>query len=467
MSERTFDAIVLGGGPAGEVCAGKLGQAGLSVALVEEHLIGGECSYYACMPSKALLRPLELLAEARRIPGVQEAVRGGLDVPAILRRRDEVVHGLDDSSQLPWLDERHVTVIRGHARLTGERRLAVAGETLVADRAIVVSVGSDAFLPPIPGLADVKPWTNREGTTAQAVPGRLAVLGAGPVGTELAQAWASLGSAVTLVERSGRILVREEPFASEQVAAGLEESGIDVRTGAELRSVSRNGSLRLELSGGAELAADELLVALGRRPRTADLGLETVGLEPGAPVAVDGSMRAHGSDWLYAIGDVNGRTPFTHMGKYQARVAADNILGRSAAVAPQNGPGLSPRVIFTEPQLAAVGHTLSSAETAGIHAVAVDYPTQSSAGASFFGREAAGTSRLVVDADRGIPIGATFVGPGVGEMIHAATVAVVGEVPIERLAHAVPAFPTRNELWLYLLEEWAARGVQGGRGSAL
>jgi pyruvate/2-oxoglutarate dehydrogenase complex dihydrolipoamide dehydrogenase (E3) component len=387
---------------------------------------------------------------------VREAVTGKLDVRAVLERRDEVIHRLDDSTQLSWLDARHVTVVRGHARLAGERCVEVGGDVLAAERAVVVAVGSDPFVPPTPGLAEARPWGNREATTAEAAPGRLLVLGGGPVGVELAQAWASLGSRVALVERSERILVREEPFASAEVAAGLEACGVDVRTSTEATAVTRNGSVRVDLSDGSVAEADELLVALGRRPRTSDLGVETVGLEPGKPIVVDDSMRAEGTDWLYAIGDVNGRTPFTHMGKYHARIAAAAIAGRPARVLPQNGPGLSPRVIFTEPQVAAVGHTEASAKRAGIRTLSVDYPTENSAGGSFFGRNAAGTSRLVVDADRRVVVGATFVGPEVGEMIHAATVAVVGEVPLERLAHAVPSFPTRNELWLYLLERYEA-----------
>jgi dihydrolipoamide dehydrogenase len=321
----------------------------------------------------------------------------------------------------------------------------------------VVAVGSDPFFPPTPGLAEARPWTNREATTAKTPPGRLVVMGAGPVGVELAQAWASLGSGVVLVERSERVLPREEPFASDEVTEGLRAYGVDVRTSTEVTSVSRNGAVRAELSDGSAAEADELLVALGRRPRTLDLGVETIGLEPGKPIAVDDMLCANGSEWLYAIGDANGRTPLTHMGKYHARLVAAAIAGQPARILPQNGPGLSPRVIFTEPQVAAVGHTEASAARAGLNAVAVDVPTENTAGGSFFGRGAAGTSRLVVDADREVLVGATFVGPEVGEMIHAATVAVVGEVPLQRLAHAVPSFPTRNELWLYLLENYDAQ----------
>jgi pyruvate/2-oxoglutarate dehydrogenase complex dihydrolipoamide dehydrogenase (E3) component len=455
MRARSFDVVVVGGGPAGEVCAGKLGQAGLNVALVENHLIGGECSYYGCMPSKALLRPAEALAEARRVPGAAEAATGELDVAAVLRRRDEIVHGLDDSDQLPWLAERNVTVVRGHGRLDGERRVLVGEELLRAEQAVVVAVGTGALLPPIPGLREARPWTNREATTASEVPEALLVLGGGVVGVELAQAWASLGSRVTLLELFERVLVREEPFASEEVAESLRARGIDVRTGAEAVAVHRHhGVVTIELASGEQLSGDELVVAIGRRPLTGDLGLETVGLEPGTPIEVDDSMRVPGSSWLYAIGDVNGRALLTHMGKYQARIASENILGGNARVArPAQGP-LAPRVVFTDPQVAAVGHTLESAHKKGIAAVAVDHATGGSAGSSFYGRRAAGTTRLVFDADRDMLVGATFVGPEIAELVHAATIAIVGEIPAERLAHAVPAFPTRSEVWLRLLDKY-------------
>ncbi len=464
MNRREFDVVVIGAGPAGEVAAGRLGQAGLSVAIVEGHLIGGECSYYGCMPSKALLRPAEALAEAQRVPGAREASEGELDVEAVLRRRDEVIHGLDDSAQLPWLEERHVTVVRGHGRLAGERRVRVADELLVARRAVVVAVGSGALLPPIPGLAESRPWTNREATTATAVPRRLLVLGGGVIGVELAQAWASLGSSVTLVELADRLLIREEPSASDEVEAALRRRGVDVRTGLAAIAVQRDkGEVTVELESSERLAADELLVAVGRRPLTRELGLETVGLEPGGYLEVDGGMRVGGTNWLYAIGDVNGRSLLTHMGKYQAWIAAANILGGEER-ADRNAQGpLSPRVIFTDPQVAAVGHTLASARDAGMSVIAVDHPTHGVAGASFYGRKAPGTARLVVDLERELVVGATFTGPDVAEFLHAATIAIVGEVPVAQLRHAVPAFPTRSEVWLRLLEKYEAESLAARR----
>jgi len=448
--ERSFDAVVVGAGPAGEVAAGRLAEAGLEVALVEAHLVGGECSYYACMPSKALLRPGELLAETLRVPGV---VGARVDAAAVLARRDEVVHELDDASQLPWLEERGIVLVRGRGRLDGARRVAVGEDVLLARRAVVLATGSGPVLPPIPGLAEAGAWTNREGTTAAHVPGRLLVLGGGVAGVELAQAWASLGSEVAVIESSPCVLSREEPFAGEQVAAALRELGAVVLTGVRATAVSRSESgVAVELDDGSILHGDELLVAVGRTPATAGVGLETVGLEPGAAVEVGDDLRSVAHDWLWAVGDVNGRAPLTHMGKYQAVLAADAILGREARLR-SDGP-LSPRVIFTEPQVAAVGHTLASAEAAGLRVRAVDVGSADTAGASFVGRDAAGTARLVVDEARRVVVGATFTGPEVAEWLHAATIAVVAEVPLETLRHAVPAFPTRSEVWLKLLEAY-------------
>jgi pyruvate/2-oxoglutarate dehydrogenase complex dihydrolipoamide dehydrogenase (E3) component len=454
MGEREFDAIVIGAGPAGEVCSGRMGAAGLEVALLEQHLVGGECSYYACMPSKALLRPGELRAEVERVPGVREMVSGELDVKAALRRRDEVIHNFDDSSQLPWLEQRGVELIRGRGEFAGERRVAVGDDFLNARRAVVVATGSAAAMPPIDGLAEAAPWGNREATTAGSVPGRLLVLGGGVVGVEMAQAWSSLGSSVALVEAADRILMTEEPFVSEQISAALDAAGVDLRVGVKAVGVGRGegGQLSLRLEGGEELHGDELLVAVGRRPRTDDLMLESVGVEAGGYLSVDDQLRVDGSDWLYAIGDVNGRALLTHMGKYQARVCADHVLGKDvAASCDKAGP---PRVVFTDPEVAAVGRTLAAAEEAGLDVRAVDVQTSGSAGASYRGRNTPGTSRLVVDEQRRVVVGATFVGTEIAESLHAATIAVNAAVPLDLLWHSVPAFPTRSELWLKLLEAY-------------
>jgi pyruvate/2-oxoglutarate dehydrogenase complex dihydrolipoamide dehydrogenase (E3) component len=433
------------------VAAGRLAERhGMKVALVEQHLVGGECSFYACMPSKALLRPQELVREAGRIPGVTAT---GPEPDAVLARRDEVVHDLDDSSQLPWLEDRGIELVRGRGRLAGERRVEVDGRALEAERAVVLAAGSLANIPSIEGLDDVEVWTNREGTTSKSVPDSLVVLGGGVAGVELAQAWQSLGSDVVILEAGDCVLSREEPFAGHQVAAALVEAGVDLRIEAKAERVAReNGRVVVSLTGGDTAEGDELLVVVGRKPPTEDLGVETVGLEPGKHIETDETLQVPEHPWLYAIGDVNGRAPLTHMGKYHARLAADNIAGGSARIAIDGVR--SPRVVFTDPQVAAVGHTLESAKKARLNVRHVDIPTSSTAGSSYYGRDAEGTTRFVVDEDRQVLAGVTFVGPEVADFVQAATVAVVGEVPLERLAHAVPPFPARSEIWLKFVEEY-------------
>jgi len=424
------------------------------VAIVERDLVGGECSFYACMPSKALLRPVELLNEVARVPGVAEAVTGALDVSAILARRDEVVNNLDDSHQLPWLEDRGISLFRGSARLRGERQVSVGEDLLIAREAVILAPGSTALLPPVPGLAEAHAWSNREITTAKEVPPRLTIFGGGVVGVEMAQAWAAFGSDVTVIEPQATLLANEEPFAAELVAKGLQSAGVQVRLGAKAVEVTKDGEeFVIELDGGGTLTADRLLVAVGRKPLTAGLGLEQFGLQDGGWVHVDDHLQVPNIPWLYAVGDVNARSLLTHAGKYQARIAADHILGELAATASADGPG-SPRVIFTDPQVAAVGMTLAAARDAGLPAVAIDLPTGSSAGASFIGRGSDATSRFVVDHERETLLGVTLVGPEVAESLQAATIAVSAQVPLPKLAHAIAPFPTRSELWLSFLEKY-------------
>ncbi|MBL7619129.1 NAD(P)/FAD-dependent oxidoreductase [Frankia sp. AgB1.8] len=501
---EVFDLIVIGAGPAGEVVAGRAAEAGLSVAVVERERVGGECSYWGCIPSKTLLRPGDVIAAARRVPGAASAVTGEIDTPAAFARRDEMVGGYSDEGAVPWLLDRGVTLVRGRGRRAGPRRVGVGPARGVqpvegapagplprraARKAVVLATGTKAFMPPIPGLADVEPWDNRSATGATIVPRRLVVLGGGAVGTELAQGFRRLGTAeVSIIEGQPRLLAREEPFAGDEVGAAFEAEGITVRTGCRVTAVRRADAagsgaasssehrrppVVVTLDNGDELTADEILVAVGRRPAPEDLGLETVGLTPGRPVTVDNSLRAVGAQpatdadgpteqggqsWLYAIGDVNGRALLTHMGKYQGRLVADLVAGRrdAAGAVPVEvaGERLIPRVTFTDPQVAAVGLTEQAAREAGLPVRAVSVPTSGVAGSSVRGVGLVGTSQLVVDEERRVLVGATFTGQDVQELLHSATIAIVGEVPLERLWHAVPSFPTVSEVWLRLLETY-------------
>lgn len=474
MAEQTYDVVVIGAGPVGENVADRAVRGGLSVAIVEAELVGGECSYWACIPSKALLRPIHALAAARRVPGSREAASAPLDIAGVLAHRDTFTSGFDDAGQVAWLEGAGVTLVRGHGRLAGEKLIEVEGSdgdtTLRAQHAVVLATGTRAAVPPVPGLREAQPWTSREATTAAAAPRRLLVLGGGVVAVEMAQAWRALGAEqVTVVARGDRLLGRTEPFAGAMVQAGLEQAGVEVVLDTSVERVDRpvaGGPVTATLSDGRTVDTDEVLVALGRQPATTDLGLEVVGLEPGRSVPVDDTMAVQGVDgqWLYAAGDVNGRALLTHQGKYQARAVGDLIAARSAGRPEDTAPwgrhvatadlAAVPQVIFTDPEVAAVGLTEQQARAAGHPVRTVEYALGHVSGAALHANGYRGHAKLVVDPEREVLLGATFVGQDVAELVHAATIALVGEVPISRLWHAVPSFPTMSEVWLRLLEEW-------------
>ncbi|HEY3573851.1 MAG TPA: NAD(P)/FAD-dependent oxidoreductase [Arthrobacter sp.] len=481
LVEREFDVIVIGAGAAGENAADRVVQGGLTAVLVEAELVGGECSYWACMPSKALLRPGTALHGAQAVPGASEAVTGTLDAAAVLKRRDSFTSQWQDTSQVEWVEDAGIELIRGRARISGERSVKVAGldgddYALTARHAVVLANGSTPNRPPVDGLGEVEYWGTREATSAKEVPGRLGVLGGGVAGTELAQAFARLGSTVTLVARSG--LLRNFPAeAAQLVAAGLRADGVELRLDTKTRSVHRNadGSLTLTLDdGGDTVTVDKLLVSTGRHPALEGLGLENVGLTAadGKPLAIRTDStglvaEAAGNDdgpWLYAVGDAAGKVLLTHQGKYEARATGAAIAARAkgelrgepepwSRYAHTADEHAVPNVVFTDPELANVGRSLEQARKDGYNASSVELPIEV-AGSSLHAPNYEGWAQLVVDEDRKVLLGATFAGPDVAELLHAATVAVVGEVPLDRLWHAVPSYPTISEVWLRLLEKY-------------
>jgi dihydrolipoamide dehydrogenase len=468
-----WDVIVIGAGPVGENAADRAHRAGLTVAIVEKHLVGGECSFYACSPSKALLRPIHATRASQRVQGSEGA---RVDPQGVLARRDSWINRvgtsdtLDDSGQVGWLDHVGITLLRGTARLTGELAVEVDGKPLRARQAMVLATGSVPAVPPVPGLREANPWTNREATTSRRIPDRLAVLGGGVVACELAQVYAAIGSTVTVIEMTDALLGRNEGFAGTAVAEALERDGVDVRLGTRAESVSRlgpTGEVTVELSDGSSVTADELLVAVGRRPATDGLGVQEVGgkLDDAGYVRVTDRMEVEGlsadKPWLYAVGDVNGRALLTHMGKYQARAVGDLIGARAAGREPDPATTVpwavevgSPQVVFTDPEVAAAGLTEAEARERGLRTRVVDLPMDSAAGAGLQAEGYQGQARIVVDEEAGVLVGATFVGQDVAELVHAATVAIVGKVPLKTLWHAVPSYPTMSEIWLRLLEEY-------------
>jgi pyruvate/2-oxoglutarate dehydrogenase complex dihydrolipoamide dehydrogenase (E3) component len=478
----TWDVIVIGAGPPGENAALYASKGGLSAALVEAELVGGECSYWACMPSKALLRSVEVRSAVAADPGSRHDGET-IDLMAVLARRDAFANHHDDSSQIDWAGAAGIDVIRGRGRIDGKRTVTVdqpdgGFRRLSARQAVVLATGTRAAIPDIPGLAGAHPWTSRDVTNCHEIPPRVAILGGGVVACEAATWLRGLGAQeVTVIGRGGRLLSRAEPFAGELVRERLGASGVRILLNTDVTGVRRGAVTRFEpgwmrgveatvVMNDREIIVDEVVVAAGRTPATDHLGLDTVGVSPGGYVTTDDHMTVDGLDggWLYAVGDVTGRALLTHMGKYQARICGDVIAARannksldSSRYRNAADHGQVPQVTFTDPQIASVGLTQVEAERQDAPVATVEQDLAQVAGASLLRDDYVGRAKLVVDPATETLHGATFVGSDVAELLHSATVAIVGKVPLEVLWHAVPSYPTISEVWLRLLEAWRAR----------
>ena len=439
MAEQV-DVVVVGLGVGGEEVAGRLAEAGLAVVGVEARLVGGECPYWGCVPSKMMIRAANLLAEARRVPGMAGDSSVTPDwTPVALRIRAEATDSWDDRVAVERFERKGGRFVRGRARLVGPGRVAVGDREFAAGRAVVIATGTHPVAPPVDGLAATPYWTNREAIENDTLPGSMLVLGGGAIGLELAQAYARFGTAVTVVEALDRLLAMEEPEASALAAETFASEGIGVHTSAKAAKVAHHdGTFTLTLDGGAELTGERLLVATGRRASVADLGLDTVGLDPDArAVEVDERMRA--GERMWAVGDVTGHGAFTHIAMYQAGIAVRDILGEPGPPADYRA---LPRVTFTDPEIGAVGLTEAQAREAGLKVAVGRAQVPSSARGWIHKAGNSGFHKLVADADRGVLVGATSAGPVGGEVLGALTVAVHGAVPVERLRHMIYAYPT-------------------------
>lgn len=458
--ELSADVVVIGGGPVGENAAQyAIEGTDLTAIIVEGHLLGGECSYYACMPSKAMLRPVDVVGTSADIEGVIEAQ---LDRPGMLARRDSFVSHYDDTSQIEWAESAGLQVVRGHARLAGERTVQVddgaASHTITARHAVIIATGSEPTVPA--EFEGIQAWTSADATGVIEVPERLAIVGGGVVACEAATWLAALGSQVTVLVRGSQLLSANEPFAGVSVLDGMKIHGVEPVLNASVTACRRDnpestglgrihgGTVHVETTAG-DYEVDEVLLATGRAPRLGEVGLDSVGL------TANDVLHHDLPEWLHVVGDASGDVPLTHWGKYRARVVGARI--RAAATGGpepfevENPP--VPQVIFTEPQVAQVGLTEAAAKERGIDAVVAQVPYSSVAGSALLRNDVQGQAKIVVDRASRCLVGATFVGPEAGEQLHAATIAMTGQVPVHVLRHAVPSYPTASELWLRLLEE--------------
>jgi pyruvate/2-oxoglutarate dehydrogenase complex dihydrolipoamide dehydrogenase (E3) component len=444
-----FDVIIIGMGPGGEVAAERLLAAGRRVAVVERELIGGECAYWACMPSKALLRPPEARAEAARAAGVATPA---LDWPELRDYRDWMVRYLGDAAQVRDYEQAGATVIKGTARLVGPGRVEAGGELIEADH-VVIATGSEPVRPDIDGLGQVTVWTNREATTVRDIPGRVLLIGGSAVGVELGLFYARMGAQVTIVERGERLVAREDPRVGELAREALVAEGITVHTGRTVaRAQVAGGGAVVILDDGTKAETDVVILGTGRRPATAGLGLETVGITPDGRGAVPVDDHCQAADGLWALGDVTGIALFTHVAKYQGRVVADNILG-SARAASYHG---IPRVIFGDPEIAATGYTTGQARDRGLDVAATEVGLADAISRPWtYERDPRGSLGLLADRDRGVLAGAWAVAPLASEWIHQAALAIRAQIPIGTLLDQVAQFPTYSEAYLAALEQIA------------
>ncbi|MGE5132255.1 MAG: dihydrolipoyl dehydrogenase family protein [Gemmatimonadota bacterium] len=450
-AEQEVDVVVIGLGPGGEYAAGTLAEAGLAVAGVESRLVGGECPYWGCVPSKMMIRAADLLAEGRRIPGMAGAAQVTADWAPVARRiREEATDSWDDTVAADRFTGKGGLLVRGHGRITGPGEVTVTpvpagggdagpGQVLRARRGIVIATGTAPAVPPVPGLAGTPFWTNREAIEAAEVPASLVVLGGGPIGAELAQVFARFGSRVTVAEGAGRLLPLEEPEAGDLLARALTADGIGVRTGHAAERVSHGGGgFTLTLADGTELAAGALLVATGRKTDLAGIGVGAVGIDESLrAIPVDDHLRAAPGVW--ALGDITGKGAFTHMSMYQARIVVSGILGKDSFRAEYHAV---PRVTFTDPEIGAVGLTEAQAREQGLTVRTGLAPVPESARGWIHKAGNDGFIKLVADADRGILVGATSAGPCGGEVLGALALAVHARVPVPRLREMIYAYPT-------------------------
>jgi len=439
MIERV-DVVVVGLGPGGEEVAGRLASAGLDVVGIDAELVGGECPYWGCIPSKMMIRAANLLAEAGRVDTLAGTASVVPDWAPVARRiRDEATDDWDDSVAVERFEGKGGRFVRGWARLDGPGRVVVGDRTFAATRAVVLATGARPWIPPVSGLADTPYWTNRDAVRTEAGPGSLAVLGGGAIGVELAQVFRRFGSEVTVIEAGPHLVGPEEPEAGLLLAGVFEHEDIDVRTGVTVDSVHFDGSRFALMVDGSSVVADHLLVATGRRVDLATVDVASVGLDPSLPLVVDDHLRVEGAERLWAVGDVTAKGAFTHVSMYQADIVVRDVLGEEVVPADYRAV---PRVTFTDPEIGSVGLSERDARSSGLQVRVGTAQVPSSARGWIHKAGNPGFVKLVEDRNRGVLVGATSAGPSGGEVLSMLTLAVHAEVPVGTLRHMIYAYPT-------------------------